>query len=239
MKRSAKSTAKEKGFASSAVRSTAMGYLSREAFRNLRRVIFIAGAFALATPLARADAGVPMLPLAYPVILVFLALVILIESAYVWRKLNSAWWKTLRGTAIANGITMLLGYPLMWLIYVLVEIALFLTLDIVSKPLHLDSIPNNLATRVIDIVLGAAWMGPWSGQEYWPILVAFVTLLVPSFFVSGWIEAKFLGRQQWLGTDSRSAKVVWQANMLSYVFLALAGCLLLSYQLSHHLAFTF
>ncbi len=180
-----------------------------------------------------------MLPLAYPVILVFLALVILIEAVHMQRKLNSAWWKTLRGTAIANGITILLGYPLMWLIYFILEIALFSVLAFASKPLHLDALPNNFAMRLIGIILGAAWMGPWSGKEYWPVLVAFVVLLIPSFFLSGWIEAKFLSRQQWLGAGLKSTKAVWQANILSYLFLAIAGCVLLNYTLNHNLFFSF
>ncbi|HEX5236258.1 MAG TPA: hypothetical protein VFW25_13110 [Silvibacterium sp.] len=216
-----------------------MSHLDRGIYLSLRRVVLIVCLIALMPPLARADAGVPMLPLAYPVILVFLAFVILIEAVYVRRRLKSAWWRTLGGTAIANGITMLLGYPLMWLIYLIAELALFSVLSLASKPLHLDSIPNNFAMRLMGTILGAAWMGPRPGQEYWPVLVAFLTLLVPSFFISGWIEAKFLTGPQWLGTGSNSAKIVWQANILSYIFLAIAGCLLLSYQLSHHLGFAF
>lgn len=180
-----------------------------------------------------------MLPLAYPVILVFLGFVILIEAVYVHRRLDAAWWKTLRGTAIANGITMLLGYPLMWLIYLIVEFGFFFALSLLSKPLHLDAIPNNFVTRLFGVILRAAWMGPWRGPEYWPVLVAFVTLLVPAFFVSGWIEAKYLSRSQWLGQDAKAAKVIGQANILSYIFLAVAGCLMLSYQLSHHHTFSF
>lgn len=216
-----------------------MSLLNCDTCRCVRRVVLIAFFIALVPFPARADAGVPMLPLSYPVILIFLALVILIETIYVRRKLNSAWWKTLRGTAIANGITMLVGYPFMWLIYFLLELALFSALAFASKPLHLASLPNNFAMRLIGVILAAAWMGPWSGSENWPVLVAFVTLLIPSFFISGWFEAKFLSRQRWFGTDSLSKKAVWQANALSYIFLAVAGCLLLDYQLTHHAIFTF
>jgi len=180
-----------------------------------------------------------MLPLAYPVILIFLALVILIEAIYVWRKLHTAWWKTVGGVAIANGITMILGYPLMWLIYLLCEMILFFPFTLAANHLHFNSIPDNFATRLIGVVLGAAWMGPWPGKEYWPVLVAFVVLLIPSFFLSSWFEARFLASERWLGRNEGSKREVWRANILSYFFLAIAGCLLLHYQISHNQIFTF
>lgn len=134
---------------------------------------------------------------------------------------------------------MVLGYPLMWLIYLIGEILLFLPLALAAKSLHLDSIPDNFAIRLIGVVLGAAWMGPWPGPEYWPVPVAFVALLIPSFFLSGWFEARFLGTERWLGGDVSAEKAVWRANILSYIFLATAGCLLLSYQIRHKTYFTF
>lgn len=213
--------------------------LNRIIYRNKRRSLFVISAFAVAPCWARADAGVPMLPVAYPVILIFLVLVILIETVYVGRKLRAAWWRTLGSVAIANTITMVLGYPLMWLLCFIGEIVLFGLLAVAAKPLHLDSIPNTPATRLISIVLGAAWMGPWQGKEYWPVLVAFVVLLVPSFFLSGWFEARVLTSDRWFGGYVGSKSEIWRANILSYVFLAVAGCLLLSYQIEHNLLFTF
>ena len=216
-----------------------MNDLNGRAYRNLRRILFVIAAFALMPCWVHADAGVPMLPVAYPVILFFLALVILIETGYIWRKLRAGWWRTLGSVAIANTITMVLGYPLMWLLCFIGEIALFGLLALAAKPLHMDSIPNTLATRLLSIVLSAAWMGPWRGREFWPVLVAFVVLLVPSFFLSGWFEARFLASDRRLGRYTASRREIWRANILSYVFLALAGCLLLSHQIKHNLLFTF
>jgi hypothetical protein len=208
----------------------------RRAYRNPRHILFVIAALALTPSLARADAGVPMLLVAYPVILYFLALVILIEAIYLRLRLRTRWWKTLSGTTIANGVTMLLGYPLMWLIYLVLEFALFaviLAADKSGLTAHLNSAPDNLASHVIGIVATAAWMGPWPGQQAnWPILLAFVVLLIPSFFLSGWIESKFLGHKYWIDADRNSRRAVWQANILSYVFLAIAGCLMLNHQLN-------
>jgi hypothetical protein len=49
-----------------------------------------------------ADAGIPMLPLAYPVIVLFLVLVIAIESLYIRFRLGTGWRNTL--AAIQNPI---------------------------------------------------------------------------------------------------------------------------------------
>jgi hypothetical protein len=49
-----------------------------------------------------ADAGIPMLPLAYPVIVLFLVLVIAIESLYIRFRLGTGWRNTLAAIQNAN-----------------------------------------------------------------------------------------------------------------------------------------
>jgi branched-subunit amino acid ABC-type transport system permease component len=56
-----------------------------------------------------------MLPFAYPVIVVFLLPVIAIEAVYIRMRLRTDWGTTIRATAKANLITLLLGFPLAWL----------------------------------------------------------------------------------------------------------------------------
>ena len=57
---------------------------------------------------AAADAGIPMLPFAYPVILVFLVPVVAIETIYLRVRLRTEWRNTLISTAKAYALTMLL-----------------------------------------------------------------------------------------------------------------------------------
>ena len=77
-----------------------------------------------------------------------------------------------------------------------------------------------------------AWLGPGAGETRWPILLAFVVLLAPSLLLSGFVESYLLGLRAWLDCQGPSARVVWQANLLYYAFLAIAGCGLLWREMS-------
>ncbi|MGB9032115.1 MAG: hypothetical protein WCC27_18470, partial [Acidobacteriaceae bacterium] len=81
------------------------------------------GATTVLFPLAaHADAGIPMLPIAYPVVLLFLVPVIVIEAVYLRQRLRTAWWNTVKATAIVNAVTLVLGYPLGWLLSLFLEL---------------------------------------------------------------------------------------------------------------------
>jgi hypothetical protein len=184
-----------------------------------------AGAVLLLSPIpAHADAGIPMLPIAYPVILLFLVPVIAIEALYLRLRLHTGWKDTWAATSKANLVTMLLGYPLAWLVYLGLEYGLAIT----GVTDHLSWAPGTHIASILDIVTTAAWMGPENGGTlgHWPIPLAFVVLLIPSFVLSGFIESFLLGRRGWLHYEGRSTRFVWQANLLSYIFLAVAGAIL-------------
>jgi hypothetical protein len=202
---------------------------SREAFSN--RLLILAALLAFPS-VAHADAGLPMLPLAYPVILLFLVPVIVIESLYVRLRLGTGWRNTLVATSKAKVITLLLGFPLAWLLYLVFEFGVFGALAATGVTGHLGSVENTRIGDLLSVALSAAWMGPGIAGR-WGAPLAFVVLLVPSFLVSGYVESALLGRCGWLTYEGRSKKVVWQANVFSYVFLAVAGCVLLWTQLGH------
>ena len=86
-----------------------------------------------------ADAGIPMLPLAYPVIVLFLVPVIAIESVYIRLRLGTGWRNTLAATSKANLITLLLGFPLAWLLYLVFEFVFFGALTVTGIARHLGS----------------------------------------------------------------------------------------------------
>jgi hypothetical protein len=185
----------------------------------------------LPTP-AHADAGIPMLPVAYPIILWFLVPVIGIETLYLCIRLKTDWWNTLIATSGANLLTMLIGYPLAWLACLLLEMVLAFTLFKVGAANHLDKLQSPILD-FLGAVLGAAWMGPL-GSARWPIYIAFVVLLIPSLLVSGKVESILLDKIGWLDYDGASTRAVWEANFLSYLFLAIAGCFLLAYEIATH-----
>jgi hypothetical protein len=180
---------------------------------------------------AYADAGIPMLPFAFPVILVFFLPVIAIEATYIRLRLHTKWRNTIAATTKANLITLLLGFPLSWLIFLVLEVILWLALTFSGIESHVHW---TLSTRVTDfliVVTSAAWMGPI--EDKWAVPVAYVVLLIPSFILSGYVESRLLDRRGWLEYEGRSARTVWQANVLSYLFLGAVGSLALVKALAH------
>lgn len=179
----------------------------------------VAGLLLLPSP-AHADAGIPMLPVKYPEILLFLAPVIGIEAAYLCSELHSRWRRTLLAVCGMNVLTMGVGYPLAWLLYVWLNQLIGFPLSSNGMLQHLSWVPVWVCTRV---------MPDWGGvhQAIWPVLVIFVLLLMPSYLVSGVIKAWLANLFDLLHSKGDSHQAVWMANRLSYLFLAAAGCALL------------
>ncbi len=200
--------------------------------RGIERKRFTVGALAcgvavlMAPATARADAGIPMLPVAYPVLFIYLIPVIAIESIYLRFRLHTRWRNTILATAGANALTMLVGFPLAWVICFVAELALGYAINASGISAHIPLAANSPIWELLGAVLGAPWMGPVF-PDRWPILVAFVALLIPSFLLSAFVEARLLDRRGWLDSELKSSRAVWQANVLSYLFLAVAGCFLL------------
>lgn len=181
---------------------------------------------------AKADAGIPMLPFAYPVILVFLIPVIAIEAVYLRTKLKTNWRVTLAATAKANAVTLVLGYPIMWCAFFTLELLFWFGIDATGVDNHLHWSPGHLVSEMAVLAASAAWMGPV--QDRWAIPFAYVILLIPSFIVSGFVESRLIERRGWLDTDLRCTRAVWLANAFSYVFLAIVGCVVLWQALAHY-----
>lgn len=191
---------------------------------KIARPAVVVATLLLCPSAAFADAGIPMLPVAYPSIVLFLVPVIALEAAYIRLRLRSSWRNTLIATTKANLLTMLLGYPLTWLLCFVLEIAFWFLLDSTGIPNRLPWKYGIVGQNVFLAVVSAAWLGPV--KERWPLLVAFVILLIPSFLLSGFVESRLLDGRNWLKHDSSSTSIVWQANVISYVFLGIAGCFL-------------
>lgn len=171
-------------------------------------------------PAAHADAGIPMLPVRFPEILLFLIPVVLIEAAYLSHELHSQWRRTLAAVCGVNIFTMALGYPLAWLLYVWMD-------RLIGFPATGANIFTHLAW--VPVWICSSLMPDWAGaqQEVWPVLVMFVLLLLPSYILSGIVKAWLVDLYDLLHYRGSSRHEVWMANRLSYLFLAGAGCVLL------------
>ena len=180
----------------------------------------IAASVAFLPPAAHADAGIPMLPVGYPELLLYILPVILIEGIYLKLQLKTRLRRTMVATTIVNLIAMAMGYPLAWAIYqVLNRVFVFPPLQ-TSLYTHMSEIPLWISSRIFP-----AWNG--LRGEIWPALAVWVTLLIPGFLLSGIVKAWLVDWYDLLGAKGRTRPAVWAANRYSYLFLTMTGCVLL------------
>lgn len=171
--------------------------------------------------LAHADAGIPMLPVKYPALLLYLLPVIAIEFFYLKSQLHTNARRTAVAVTGVNMVTMGLGYPLVW--------GIFTVLDSV---LRFPVGPDQVFSRVgwMPVWVCARLFPNWDGlqqQQIWPVLCVFVVLLVPGFLLSGAIKTWMITAFDLLSYRGKTKTYVWEANRLSYLFLAIAGCVVL------------
>lgn len=179
---------------------------------------------------ARADAGIPMIVFSFPIMVGLLVFVVLIEAAYFRRRVNATWKDSLLSLGKANLLTTLVAFPLTWVVLVALEISLSVVLPkTLDGHKHFEALLNTTPGRALGFILSSAWLLPTKSK--WPVVAAFIVLLVPAYFVSGWIEAVIVSRRGWNESGSAVKGAVWRANLLSYLFLAVAGALILQYEL--------
>ncbi|WP_168567266.1 hypothetical protein [Crateriforma spongiae] len=166
-----------------------------------------------------ANAGVPMIALHLPAMLALLVPIIAIEYLYGRYTLGIANSRVLSGVASANLASTLIGIPTTWFLMVVLNIA---TTGGESK--GLDTLPEKLAS----VVLQSAWLVPYETDLDWMIPAATLTLLVPYFFASVFIERLILCRV-WKGAPEDGIPTfVWRANGLTYTMLALGTGVMLA-----------
>jgi hypothetical protein len=174
-----------------------------------------------------ADAGIPMIFVQWPLMLCALVPVIVVEAEVTRRQLRLPYRKAFAGAAKANVLSTLAGVPVAWLIMLAVEFATMFPLAAAAQKWHwrLDS-----PVFYIFYVLGIAWIGP-VGTSGWPIALAAALLLVPTFFVSLWLERPVYRRSHTEINVAAVDRSVWFANLCSYALLFVAGCGWLGWEL--------
>jgi hypothetical protein len=156
-----------------------------------------------------ADIGVPMLYLQLPLLTIVLLPVIALETLVLQRRLRLPVGRALVGATLANLASTFVGFPLAWS-------ALFL-LQLVTGGLRSWGL-GNPALRVAAVTWQAPWLVPYDDDLYWMIPAASLTLLVPCFPVSAWMEGRLL-RWLWADANVKPAQIgsaVWLANGVSY-----------------------
>ncbi len=163
-----------------------------------------------------ANIGIPMLPVQWMFMVVALIPIVLIEAVIVWKRKSVSFKRSLGSSAAANAVTTLAGVPLSWGLMLLVMMtAGYLTEDTFS--LMWDS----PAVMIAYVVLNAAWLAPYEEHLNWMVPMALAVLMIPSYFLSVWIEYHVCKRI-WKGIDQKS---VWNtmrmANGVTYGILIL------------------
>jgi len=167
-----------------------------------------------------ANAGVPMLFVQMPLLLFALPVVIALEAALCHRWLGISWKQAWRATAIANVISTVAGFPMMWIALVILQM-------IVGG----GSFPNLPEPwfSVYTVTVQAAWLLPIEKRLYWMIPTASLVLMIPAFFITVLIEKRVY--QMRLGECLGSmgiGRATWSMHLVSYGLLVVAGLFLLA-----------
>ncbi len=181
---------------------------------------------ALAVP-ARADAGIPMLAVTWPAMLVALLPIIAIEALVLKSRLKLSLQVTAKAAALANVVSTVAGIPVTWLILAVLEF-LFTrggTAFGLATPLR----------RFLSVTIQAPWLVPYGPSEMRWMVPTAALALIPPFFLASWlletliVSASLRKRNLdlWKPHDPRARSrvlrsSVFRANIASYAMLAIA-----------------
>jgi hypothetical protein len=159
---------------------------------------------------ASADAGFPMLIVAWPAAGILFVPVVLVEGLIARRMLGLSTRDALKLSLIANIWSTLVGVPLTWLALLLLEMVGIL----------LGSLASSTRLSWLLAPLYAAWIPPVNG--WWPLYASGAVLCVAFFFASVWTEARSARRRV---PPDKALAWAKRANLVTYapVFVALVA----------------
>lgn len=165
---------------------------------------------------AQANAGVPMIFLTLPGMVLALVPVILVEMMVIARGLGLAPRAAFKVSAWANVLTTFVGVPLTWLILAVLEGATG-----GDRAFGIDT----PVKKLLAVTWQAPWMIPYEADKnlYWMAPAAMVWLLIPTFFMSWWLECRAAARMLRDADRTRLKSVLFKANLLSYSLLELCA----------------
>lgn len=175
------------------------------------RVILLTSALSCPS-LAQANAGIPMLVLAWPLLGLAFFPVVALEAALLARAFGLPFKDTLRPVAVANLWSTLVGVPLTWL--ALLVLAILVATSAYVLP---DRIGQSKVLGAILFPLSIAWI---AGDAPYELPLAFTLLMIVFAVVSAHVELKVLA-ERLPELPARELKLaVVRFNALSYVLLA-------------------
>jgi hypothetical protein len=173
-----------------------------------------------------ADAGLPMLMLAWPWAFLLIFPIVIIEA------FSSQWFgtplrKRLTSIFVANIVSTIAGWPLAWWIMV------GLQMKIIPGGGGVYGLNTTLG-KIASVTLQSAWLLPYEDSMYWMVPAASAFLMIPFFLMSVILEDQTLMYALPDLTTRERRKSVWKANILSYCLLLLIFFIWLAYALITH-----
>ena len=181
------------------------------------RVLLWVAAWALCFPgPAQANAGVPMIFLTLPGMALALVPVIFLEMRVIARRLGLTPRLAFKVSAWANLLTTLVGVPLTWAILTVLE-----GVTGGGRAYGIDT----PAKKLLAVTWQAPWLIPYEADHnlYWMVPAAMMWLLIPTFFMSWWLEYLAAARMLRDADRTRLKAAMFRANLLSYAFLELCA----------------
>jgi hypothetical protein len=173
-----------------------------------------------------ANAGVPMLFVQMPLLLIALPVIIATEAALCRRWLGASWKQAWKSAAIANALSTVVGFPILWIALVIIQI-------LVGG----GGIPKLTEPwfSVYSVTVQAAWLMPFEDRLYWMVPTACIVLLVPAFFVTVFIEKKVYRKTPGdIAGRMSVSRATWCMHLITYSLLLGAGLCLLGSSLASH-----
>jgi hypothetical protein len=181
------------------------------------------------TPLF-ADAGLPMIFVQMPVMIGALIPVIILEALLIRRWVSLPYGEAFRGIAKANVRSTLVGIPIAWVAMFMLELVIGLPIAIGAN--IFDWKVDSPILEFVFFVISAAYVGPNPNESaVFVIPAAAAVLLIPSFYVSVWIERQQCLRAWPTADASAVRRGVYSVNVVSYGMLFLLACGWMLYEL--------
>jgi hypothetical protein len=155
--------------------------------------------------------GVPMIFITLPGMVVALLPIIAVETLVLVTRLALPSRTILKAAAASNAISTLIGIPVAWLMLVVLQIG--------TGGGNAYGISTPI-TKFLAVTWQAPWLIPYESDLDWMVPAASAVLLLPFFLASLSIELRV---NRWMLPDaerSRLRAATWDANLVSYVLLA-------------------
>ena len=131
-----------------------------------------------------ANAGIPMIVITFPLMLICLLPVIIIEAYILKKQLNISTKESIISSTIANSFSTIIGIPLTWAALTLIPILTSFLMFSLDLPIVLE--------KIAYITLLSSWISvpyQYESDLIWIVPAATLFLFLPFFFASWKIES--------------------------------------------------